>query len=345
MSNSCAQEHCLMGMRGSMKRDADSEQVHANIDLDVILEDEPNDSVAAATGRARRPSTSPRRCSTWSSTSTSCGDGCTCSGATRRCVRVGWPSGPSAACPRDLSSLCHQPARLRPPRMSPARRRDRTRAAQVALTTAAAVAVHFCRGGRRICICLQLRPETGGLCCVRWLSAVSEESSARTRQSESLEGPADPPLAPRLVCWRRAVPVSGAHADALSSSRRHLSNAAPAATARAAGAIVPRVGRHHLSAAANSSRRSVCGRPATGARRWRDAPVSTVGPAARLVGRRVAQASAPLSARRAAPAAAHTGRSRCAAAAAADGRRGTTTTHADYWLSTGVPSPARQTER
>lgn len=120
-------------------------------------------------------------------------------------LRPGWVTvGPECGLSTDLS--CHQPARLRPPRMSPARRRDRTRAAQVALTTAAAVAVHFCRGGRRICICLQLRPETGGLCCVRWLSAVSEESSARTRQSESLEGPADPPLAPRLVCWRRAVP-------------------------------------------------------------------------------------------------------------------------------------------
>ena len=36
-----------MGMRGSLKRDADSEQVHANIDLDVILEEEPIEAVAA----------------------------------------------------------------------------------------------------------------------------------------------------------------------------------------------------------------------------------------------------------------------------------------------------------
>ena len=342
MSNCCAQEHCLMGMRGSMKRDADSEQVHANIDLDVILEDEPNDSVAAGDRAGATAIDKPeevfhviehfcqlrRRLHLFGRDST---------------LRPGWVTvGPEcglstrtylATNPLDYDPECRRLAdeieRARP--KSPSRLPPPSQ-------------LHFCRGGRRICICLQLRPETGGLCCVRWLSAFSEESSARTRQSESLEGPADPPLARRLVCWRRAAPVSGAHADALSSSRRHLSNAAPAATARAAGASVPRVGRHHyLLPPTALGALCAAGPPlvhAGGAMHQ----FRTVGPAARLVGRRVAQASAPLSARRAAPAAAHTGRSRCAAAAA-DGRRGTTTTHADYWLSTGVPSPARQTER
>ena len=41
-----------MGMRGSLKRDTDSEQVHANIDLDVILEEEPNEASVAAGDRA-----------------------------------------------------------------------------------------------------------------------------------------------------------------------------------------------------------------------------------------------------------------------------------------------------
>lgn len=34
-------EHCLMGIKGTVRRSSDSHIIHANIDTDVIIDEEP----------------------------------------------------------------------------------------------------------------------------------------------------------------------------------------------------------------------------------------------------------------------------------------------------------------
>ena len=35
------QEHCLMGIKGTVKRSTDGDFIHANVDIDLIIEEEP----------------------------------------------------------------------------------------------------------------------------------------------------------------------------------------------------------------------------------------------------------------------------------------------------------------
>lgn len=37
----CIQEHCLMGIRGNVKRSLDGHIIHTNVDTDVIVSEEP----------------------------------------------------------------------------------------------------------------------------------------------------------------------------------------------------------------------------------------------------------------------------------------------------------------
>jgi mRNA (2'-O-methyladenosine-N6-)-methyltransferase len=37
----CLQEHCLMGIRGTVKRGIDGHLIHSNVDTDVIVSEEP----------------------------------------------------------------------------------------------------------------------------------------------------------------------------------------------------------------------------------------------------------------------------------------------------------------
>ena len=39
--NMSLQEHCLMGIKGTVKRSTDGNFIHANVDIDLIIEDEP----------------------------------------------------------------------------------------------------------------------------------------------------------------------------------------------------------------------------------------------------------------------------------------------------------------
>jgi hypothetical protein len=37
------QEHCLMGIKGTVRRSTDGHIIHANIDTDIIIAEEPTD--------------------------------------------------------------------------------------------------------------------------------------------------------------------------------------------------------------------------------------------------------------------------------------------------------------
>jgi mRNA m6A methyltransferase non-catalytic subunit len=37
-----SQEHCLMGVRGNVRRSTDGHIIHANVDTDVIISEEPD---------------------------------------------------------------------------------------------------------------------------------------------------------------------------------------------------------------------------------------------------------------------------------------------------------------
>lgn len=37
----CVQEHCLMGIKGTVRRSTDGDFIHANVDIDLIITEEP----------------------------------------------------------------------------------------------------------------------------------------------------------------------------------------------------------------------------------------------------------------------------------------------------------------
>jgi hypothetical protein len=39
------QEHCLMGIKGTVRRSTDGHIIHANIDTDIIIAEEPIDGI------------------------------------------------------------------------------------------------------------------------------------------------------------------------------------------------------------------------------------------------------------------------------------------------------------
>ena len=39
------QEHCLMGIKGTVRRSTDGHVIHANIDTDIIIAEEPTDGI------------------------------------------------------------------------------------------------------------------------------------------------------------------------------------------------------------------------------------------------------------------------------------------------------------
>jgi N6-adenosine-specific RNA methylase IME4 len=44
-SSFLVQEHCLMGIKGTVRRSTDGHVIHANIDTDIIIAEEPTDGI------------------------------------------------------------------------------------------------------------------------------------------------------------------------------------------------------------------------------------------------------------------------------------------------------------